>query len=719
MNPPNGGVTPVEATPPSLPPVPQPLEGLVALAGNLRWSWDRQTTELFRELDTQAWGRAGGDPMKTLYLAEPQRLAERARDEAFVAAVTDAGESLGAYLSDHGRYGTDTGEAPSVAYFSPEFGVTEALPVYSGGLGVLAGDHLKAASDLGVPLVGIGLLYRHGYFLQHLGADGWQQESYPTLEPNQSTLTLLHGDDGAPLTIEVDLAGTACRAAVWRAQVGRVPLLLLDSDVPFNRPDERAVTDVLYGGDSEHRLRQEILLGIGGVRALLAAGHRATVWHSNEGHPGFLGLERIRGLVQQGRSFDSALAAVRSSTIFTTHTPVPAGIDIFERELMERYFSAFAESCGITFEELMDVGREGNNGGGAHDPRFNMAVMGFNLAGRANGVSKLHGEVSRAMFSDLWPGLPASQVPIGSITNGVHVATWLGPEMAGVMEAHRSGWLETPAPDWSVVQELSDDELWAARRRARERLIRFVRDRLGNGEGKAGSDALDPEVLTIGFARRFAQYKRGTLLLSDRDRLRRLLLGERPVQIIMAGKAHPRDDGGKEMIRQIIGYTADPELHSRFVFLEGYDMELGRVLTQGADLWLNHPRRPLEACGTSGMKAAINGSVNCSILDGWWDECFDGANGWAIGTRAVAHDPGDQDRSDAESVYRLLEEEITQRFYRRAPSGIPEAWVQTMKASLATLGPAVSGDRMMRDYLLQLYRPSAAARQSSGLPPSG
>ncbi len=697
-----------------MPPMPHSLEGLVPLATNLRWSWNRRATDLFSQLDAGAWARAGHDPMKTLHLVDPRRLAQHARDGAFVAAVRDAAADLEAYLSGQGPYGLPTGAPLSVAYFSPEFGVTEALPVYSGGLGVLAGDHLKAASDLGVPLVGIGLLYRHGYFLQHLAVDGWQQESYPTLEPTQSALRLLRGDDGAPLTIEVELAGVPCRAAIWKAQVGRVPLLLLDSDVPSNRPDARGVTDVLYGGDSEHRLRQEIMLGIGGVRALQAAGHGAQVWHSNEGHAGFLGLERIRSLVQAGQSFDSALASVRSSTIFTTHTPVPAGIDIFERRLMERYFSAFARECGVGFDELMDIGREVHDGVAAGGTRFNMAVMGFNLAGRANGVSKLHGEVSRAMFSELWPGLPAAEIPIGSITNGVHAASWMGSEMTGIMEARRPGWIDTAAPDWSVVRDVPDDELWAARRRARLRLVRFVRDRLGSGAAGAVSDALDPEVLTIGFARRFAQYKRGTLLLADRDRLRRLLFGERPVQIVMAGKAHPRDDGGKEMIRQIIGFTADPETASRFVFLEGYDMELGRVLTQGADLWLNHPRRPLEACGTSGMKAAINGGINCSILDGWWDECFDGSNGWAIGTREADDEPEVRDRKDAESVYRLLEDEITELFYRRAESGVPEGWVQMMKASLATLGPAVSGDRMMRDYLSDLYRPAAA---SAGAPP--
>nr|MBA3349215.1 alpha-glucan family phosphorylase [Actinomycetota bacterium] len=589
---------------------------------------------------------------------------------------------------------------------------TEALPVYSGGLGVLAGDHLKAASDLGVPLVGVGLLYRHGYFLQHLAADGWQQESYPTLEPVQTALRLLRAPDGAPLTVEVDLAGAPCRAVVWRAQVGRVPLLLLDSDVPSNRPDERAVTDILYGGDSEHRLRQEILLGIGGVRALEAAGHIPGVWHSNEGHAGFLGLERVRGLVEGGMTFDTAIASVRASTIFTTHTPVPAGIDIFERQLMKRYFSAFADRCGVGFDELMDIGREGRNRAAAGGSHFNMAVMGFNLAGRANGVSKLHGEVSRAMFSGLWPEKPVSEIPIGSITNGVHTASWMGPEMAEVMEARRPGWVESPAPDWSVVREVPDHELWAARRRARARLVDFVRNRVGQG----GPDALDPDLLTIGFARRFAQYKRGTLLLSDGDRLSRLLLGERPVQIVMAGKAHPRDDGGKDMIRQIVSFAADPGLRGRLVFLEGYDMELGRVLTQGADLWLNHPRRPLEACGTSGMKAAINGGINCSILDGWWDECFDGSNGWAIGTREVAGDQGEQDRTDAESVYRLLEDEITGLFYRRSGSGLPEGWVHMMKASLSTLGPAVAADRMMNDYLTDLYVPAAAGADST---PSG
>ena len=698
--------------------VPEPLKGLIPLAANLRWSWNRRAADLFTALDPGAWARAGNDPMATLHDVDPDRLAELSADGSFVADVKEAAEDLEGYLLEPGAYGAEDGAPVKVAYFSPEFGVTEALPIYSGGLGVLAGDHLKAASDLGVPLVGVGLLYRRGYFVQQLAEGGWQKESYPTLDPARTSLELLRTGDGEPLTIDVELAEVPCRAAVWRAQVGRVPLLLLDSDVPSNHPEERTVTDVLYGGDSEHRLRQEILLGIGGVRALEAAGYGAQVWHSNEGHAGFLGLERIRSFVANGMGFDAALASVRSSTVFTTHTPVPAGIDIFERALMERYFSAFARQCGIGFDDLMEIGRAGGRDGGTGGSGFNMAVMGFNLAGRANGVSKLHGEVSRAMFAGLWPALPTSEVPIGSITNGVHVGTWLGPEMAGLIESRRPGSIGAGKPDWAVVREIPCSELWTARRRARERLIGSVRDRWVRRHPQMGlpRDILDPEVLTIGFARRFAQYKRGTLLLTDRGRLRRLLLGERPVQIVMAGKAHPRDGGGKEMIRQIVEFTDDPEVRDRFVFLEGYDMELGRLLTQGSDLWLNHPRRPLEACGTSGMKAAINGGLNCSILDGWWDECFDGANGWSIGSREPQHDPAAQDLEDAESLYRLLEGEITELFYRRPEGGVPDGWVEKMKASLSTLGPVVSGDRMMRDYLSDLYRP---ASYSQGAGPTG
>ena len=452
-------MTPAGETSPSLSAMPHPLGGLVPLAGNLRWSWNRRTADLFRTLDEGAWERSGHDPMKALHLAEPQRLVELARDQTFIAAVKAACDDLEAYLYGGSPYGLQTDSPVSVAYFSPEFGITEALPVYSGGLGVLAGDHLKAASDLGVPLVGVGLLYRRGYFQQRLATGGWQQESYPTLEPAQSPLRQLRNADGEPLTVEVELAGAPCKAVIWRAQVGRIPLLLLDSDVESNHPHERAVTDVLYGGDSEHRLRQEIMLGIGGTRALNAAGYGAEVWHSNEGHAGFLGLERIRALMEHGQSFDSAMASVRASTIFTTHTPVPAGIDIFERGLMERYFSDFAQECGISFDELMDVGREVCDGGAAGGSSFNMAVMGFNLAGRANGVSKLHGEVSRAMFSYLWPGLPAAEVPIGSITNGVHVGTWMGPEMTTVMEARRPGWSSTTAGDWSIVRDVPHDEL--------------------------------------------------------------------------------------------------------------------------------------------------------------------------------------------------------------------------------------------------------------------
>jgi glycogen phosphorylase len=539
-----------------------------------------------------------------------------------------------------------------VAYFSPEFGVSEALPQYSGGLGVLAGDHLKAAADLGLPLTGVGLFYDHGYFHQRLDEHGWQHESFPRLDPSSLPMKPVEGAD-----VELDLAGERVQCEVWRVDVGSVPLYLLYAE---------GVTDRLYGGDVEHRLRQEIVLGVGGVRLLDRLGVPAEVFHSNEGHAGFLALERIRmEIVGRGRSFEEAVAAVRRGGIFTTHTPVPAGIDRFPRELMERYFGSWAAECGIDIDRLMALGHFPDE---PPDAPFNMAVLGLRLAGRANAVSKLHGDVSREMFASLG-------VDIDSITNGVHVPTW----------APRG-----PSAD------LDDAQLWAARVTGRRQLIEAVRAR---------SDVeLDPDVLTVGFARRFAGYKRATLLLSQPERLDAMLLSPgRPVQFVFAGKAHPADQEGKELIQKVVGYARRPEVRHRMAFVEDYDIGIAQAFYAGSDLWLNTPRRPHEACGTSGMKAVLNGGLHCSVLDGWWDEMYDGHNGWAIPSFEEEPDQGRRDRLEADALFDLLEAEVVPLFYERGDDGFPRRWLDKVRTSLRTLGPQVTAERMLNDYCERVY----------------
>jgi starch phosphorylase len=687
---------------PSLPPQ---LAALEALAMNLRWSWDAQTRDLFRWVDPDAWDATVHDPVRLLGLVDRSRLD---------ALVDDVRAELQRYQDgDRWFQGRDGSPLRSVAYFSPEFGISEALPQYSGGLGVLAGDHLKAASDLGVPLVGIGLFYRHGYFRQSLSVDGWQQERYPDGDPH--AMALVPCED---VLVEVDLAGRPLVARVWRAEVGRIPLYLLDADVEANPPDLRQVTDRLYGGDTEHRLRQEILLGMGGVRALDALGIDAQVFHTNEGHAGFLGLERVRQLVKDpGLSYREAIEAVRAGCLFTTHTPVPAGIDRFPRELIEHYFSGWAAEVGVSMDELMALG---HRPGDPPEERFNMAVMGLRLAGRSNAVARLHGVVSREMFGDLWPDVPVEETPITSITNGVHAHTWVAPEMADLLHRHLlPEWPEAGGDVWARIHEVREDELWRVREQAREGLVGFVRSRLRTqllGRGLSSSDVewtdsvLDPKALTICFARRFATYKRATLLLSQPERLKRLLLsGDRPVQLVFAGKSHPADDSGKALIQQISAFASDPEVRHRFVFLEDYDIAVARALLQGADVWLNNPRRPQEACGTSGMKAALNGALNLSILDGWWDEAFDGENGWAISSAEHEEDLERRDALEAGSLFELLEHQVVPLFYERWQGPVPRRWVQRVQHSLATLGPFVSAARMVRDYTEQLYEPTAAS----------
>jgi starch phosphorylase len=695
------------------PSLPQELGALEELAFNLRWSWDDQTRDLFRWVDPHLWDASVHDPVRMLGLVDRERLDALAHDAGFKRFLGEVREELQRYL-DGERWFQSRGASPLqlVAYFSPEFGIAEAVPQYSGGLGVLAGDHLKSSSDLGVPLVGVGLLYRHGYFRQSLDADGWQQERYPLLDPHVMALRPC-----TDVRISVDIAGVPLVAQVWQANVGRVRLYFLDADVDDNPDDVRAVTDRLYGGDVEHRLRQEILLGVGGVRALQAVGVEAQVFHTNEGHAGFLGLERIRQLVtDEGLTYPEAIEAVRAGCIFTTHTPVPAGIDRFPRELMDKYFSAWCAEVGVGVDDLMALG---HRPGDAPDERFNMAVMGLRLAGRSNGVAQLHGEVSRKMFADLWPDIPPDEAPIISITNGVHAHTWVSPEMADVFTRHvLPDWDEAGPAAWDQIFEMPDDELWRAREQGRERLVAFVRRRLREGaraRGLAGSDmawadeVLDPRVLTVGFARRFATYKRATLLLSQPDRLKALLLSpDRPIQLVFAGKAHPADEGGKEMIRQIVAFSSDPEVRHRFVFVDDYDIAVARALYQGADVWLNNPRRPQEACGTSGMKAALNGGLNLSILDGWWHEMFDGENGWAISSAEDVQDIEQRDQLEASGLFDLLERQVVPLFYETYGGPVPRRWLKKVRKSLTSLGPKVTASRMVAEYVERLYEPTAA-----------
>jgi glycogen phosphorylase len=700
-----------------LPTVPTALEPLRVLARNLRWSWHPPTQELFAAMDPEGWEASGHNPLRMLNDADLAQLERAAADPDLLDRLAVALDDLHRYLTEPRWYQSLTEAPATLAYFSPEFGISEVMPQYSGGLGVLAGDHLKAASDLGVPLVGVGLFYRSGYFRQILTADGRQQESYPAFNPHELPLELVTGADGKPLLVSVGLPDATLHAQIWRAEVGRVPLLLLDSDVDENAPAERTVTDRLYGGGGEHRLRQEILLGIGGVRALDLLGTMAEVFHTNEGHAGFLGFERIRRLVQEeGLDAATAIEAVRAGTIFTTHTPVPAGIDRFPRSLIERYFGHGGISTGLSVDQIMDLGAEPDG----DRSMFNMAVMGLRLAQRANGVSRLHGEVSRKMFRGLWPGFEAAEVPIGHVTNGVHAGTWVSREWAELFERHLGAGFAYGGRDWGAIADVPDEEIWRLRCLARERLVGDVRRRLAaawrargvvDGQLSWIDRAFDPGILTVGFARRVPSYKRLTLLLRDPERLTRLLLDpERPIQLLIAGKAHPADEGGKALIADFARFASDASVRHRIAFLPDYDMGMARQLVAGADVWLNNPLRPYEACGTSGMKAALNGCLNLSIRDGWWDELYDGANGWAIPSAdepSIADER--RDELEAASIYELLEHEILPLFYDRATDGLPRRWVGMLKHNFVSLGPEVLASRMVRDYTERLYLPAAAS----------
>ncbi|MFD4470169.1 alpha-glucan family phosphorylase [Rhodococcus sp. NPDC058505] len=711
--------------------LPARLSALGRLSTNLRWSWHPPTQDLFARIDPDLWTRVRHDPVRMLGEVAPARLDALAADAGFVAELDRLESDLDDYLDRPRWYqnqqAKDRDLASGIAYFSMEFGVTEVLPNYSGGLGILAGDHLKAASDLGVPLIGVGLLYRSGYFRQSLTADGWQAEHYPSLDPQGLPLRLLaEPESGAPVLLHVAMpGGRVLRARVWIAQVGRVPLLLLDSDIAENDPELRGVTDRLYGGDQDHRIKQEILAGIGGVRAVRAYTRAEglgdpEVFHMNEGHAGFLGVERVRELVTgTGLDWGAALAAVRAATVFTTHTPVPAGIDRFPVDLVRGYFGGAAgesESAllpGLAVDRILELGRES-------DPSvFNMAHMGLRLGQRANGVSKLHGTVSRGMFSELWPGFDADEVPIGSVTNGVHAPTWAAREWMEL--AHRVAGPESveEARGWERLTTVDATELWATRSALRGQLVDEVRRRVRASWRERGAteaelswtrEVFDPNVLTVGFARRVPTYKRLTLMLRDPERLRALLLDpDRPVQLVVAGKSHPADDGGKALIQQIVRFADRHDVRHRIVFLPDYDMSMARYLYWGCDVWLNNPLRPLEACGTSGMKSALNGGLNLSILDGWWDEMFDGENGWAIPTADGVLDEARRDDLEAHAMYDLLEQSVLPKFYDRGADGVPTRWVEMVRHTLQSLGPKVLASRMVRDYVVDLYAPAARA----------
>ncbi|HEY6838801.1 MAG TPA: alpha-glucan family phosphorylase, partial [Geobacteraceae bacterium] len=604
-----------------------------------------------------------------------------------------------------------------IAYFSMEFGLHESLPVYSGGLGILAGDHLKSASDLGLPLVGVGLLYRQGYFRQYLNIEGWQQEFYPENDFYNLPLRLERDAEGRPLTFDIDMAGRRVLVHIWRVQVGRIPLYLLDTNLEDNTPEDREITTRLYGGDQDMRIRQEILLGIGGIRALRLLGIEPTVCHMNEGHAAFLALERVRILMEEHRlRFSEAREAVRAGNVFTTHTPVEAGIDHFPPDLLEKYLGRYYRGLGLSRDEFLGLGRQNPR---YHHETFCMAVLALRLAIHSNGVSQLHGDVSRKMWRNLWPELPEEHLPLTSITNGVHIKTWLSGEMARLLVRYLGPrWLDdaTDAGLWRRVARVPDAELWRTHKRGRERLVDYARKRLKEQLTQVGatakeiavaSEVLDPDILTIGFARRFATYKRGTLLLRDLDRLARILNdAERPVQIIFAGKAHPADHQGKELIRQIVQLSHQERFRHRVVFIEDYDMGVARHLVQGVDVWLNTPRRPMEASGTSGMKVAFNGGLNMSILDGWWVEGYKGNNGWAIGRGEVYDDIEYQNEVEGRAIYDLLEKEIVPLFYDRGSDGIPRGWIACMKASLQSLCPVFSTDRMVQEYAEHFYIPA-------------
>ena len=703
-----------------IPNLPPELEPLRELAYNMAWTWDHEAIAIFRRLDRDLWESTDHNPVWMLGLIRQQALDEIVKDKAFMAAMDRVYKRHKAYLDTKAIwYNRRYGEAaqPYIAYFSPEFGFTECLRSYSGGLGVLAGDHIKSASDLGVPMVGVGIIYQEGYFHQYLNADGWQQESYPINDFPNLPLTLVRDPSGKPVTISVTFPGREVVAQIWRVQVGRIPVILLDSNVPQNEPRDRDVTDRLYGGDNDMRMRQEYLLGVGGLRTLDALGMRPLVCHMNEGHSAFLGLERIRVLMKEhGLSFYEAKEIAKAGIVFTTHTSVPAGLHRFSFETIDAYLGHFYRDFGISYDEFMDLGRERLPNG---PEVFGMTVLALNLSSHSNGVAKLHGAVSRRMFQWMFPQIPENEVPITSITNGIHIMSWISTDMASLFDRYLvPEWREdqTNPSVWADVTRIPDAELWRTHERRRERMVAFARRRLRQqleargapvSEIARADEVLNPDALTIGFARRFATYKRATLLFKDPERLKRLLNNpDRPVQLIFSGKAHPQDNPGKDLIRTIVHFASQPEFRQSIVFLENYSMVVARYLVQGCDVWLNTPRRPREASGTSGMKVVYNCGLNASILDGWWAEGYDPSVGWAIGAGEEYGNDDEQDRIEAQALYNILENDIIPLFYERDRSGLPREWIARVKNALQRLAPYFNTHRMVMEYTDNFYLPA-------------
>lgn len=695
------------------------LAALQRLAYNLWWCWEPDAINLFRRLDPDLWKATRHNPVEVLGTIQQATLNRFRNDDGFMAHFKKVDEKLNEYLQAKTWFEkTCNGNSRlKVAYFSMEYGLHESLPVYSGGLGILAGDHLKSASDLGLPMVGVGLLYRQGYFRQYLNNEGWQQEYYPENDFYNLPLTLERDLSGKPVSVELDFGPRKFRVQIWRVQVGRIPLYLLDTNLEENSPEDRLITAQLYFGDKEMRMLQEIVLGIGGIRALHKLEIIPNVCHMNEGHAAFLALERIRLLMEKrGINFYEARTIVCAGNIFTTHTPVEAGIDHFPAELIETFFARYYKMLGLSAGEFMALGSQNPN---LAQESFCMAVLALKLAGHINGVSQLHGEVSRKMWRNAWPELPIEQVPLTSITNGIHTRSWMSNHMSSLLVRYLgTRWMDDPTDRnvWRGVLKIPDTELWRTRQSCREQLVDFARKRLKEQLLKVGAtskeiatteEVLDPEALTIGFARRFATYKRGTLLLRDLDRLATILNNpDKPVQVIFAGKAHPQDHEGKELIRQIVQASQQDRFRHRIVFIEDYDIEVARHLVQGVDVWLNTPLRPMEASGTSGMKSAFNGGLNLSILDGWWCEGYQGNNGWAIGKGEMYEDVEYQNEVEARAIYNLLEKEIVPNFYNQNGDGVPRAWVSFIKASMQSLCPVFSTDRMVQEYVKHSYFPA-------------
>jgi glycogen phosphorylase len=710
--------------------MPVKLQRLPELAYNVWWSWNSEAREIFRRLDFPLWRRTQHNPVKVLRLISPVALEVKANDAAFL-------RRLNKVLIDYDR-AMSNGHSwfhvtyphlvdKTIAYFSFEFGLHSSLPIYSGGLGILSGDHAKEASDLGLPFVGVGFLYLQGYFRQKVPSHGWQEAVYEPIDMKYVPILPVLDDRGEELRCRVRLDSRQIDCRVWRVQVGRVPLYLMDTDVPENDPWDRELSARLYSGDSEMRIRQEIVLGVGGVGLLRQLGYDPTVWHMNEGHSAFLLLECIRDKVAEGLSFDEAVEIVRSQTVFTTHTPVPAGHDAFSFHLMNKYFAGFSEELGISREEFLSLGHHVESWGDA----FNMTVLALRLSGVANGVSALHGEVSRRMWQPVFDSRTADDVPITSVTNGIHVPGWTAGEMRQVFNKYLGSNWEEHHDDpllWERLADVPDEELWRVHTILKAKLMNFLRMRARRSwvdglcdptEVLVSGTLLDPDALTIGFARRFATYKRATLLFHDMERLQRILLNlHRPVQIIFAGKAHPADEPGKQLIQQVYNFAKSNQFGGRVAFVEDYDMHTARYFTQGVDVWLNTPMRPREASGTSGMKASLNGIPNLSILDGWWVEGYNGANGWAIDDPGLA-DPVEQDAHDAEVVYSLLEEEIVPLYYNKDRDGIPRGWVEVMREAIRSNAPRFSTRRMVKEYTTRLYLRAMQAKEFDALDLTG